>query len=286
MRLRFPRRNRSHAFATSRRRARRILPYSYRRVRRRSLGGLVSCSRRGRAGRKRDRCSGGAIGNTFSSRLLWIGSWEEIFGEAKRPAAQVLDDSLFSEAEMRGDTEARSTSSSAPTLPNKPRQSRDSASISRQRKMRAIGIIFAQRGALPRLVGTELTHLGFPHNDGLAISCPGFSKPRNGRRGWSCKPVRGIDSFLAFLTLSESVEIFPESTPSPKSKTLYGMLQRSADRRSRVLSTLRCADKHSASPRPSSLGQCLHARTLAEFLQRTETACALWAGRNMDCNRE
>jgi hypothetical protein len=41
--------------------------------------------------------------------LCWIGSWEEVCGEAQRArrATTALGDSLFSEMEMRGGTETK-----------------------------------------------------------------------------------------------------------------------------------------------------------------------------------
>ena len=65
--------------------------------------------------------------------LCWIGSWEEVCGEAQRALkpARLPGDSLFSEAEMRGspETTKRFDFRSAQTCRNKPKRSRGNAFV-------------------------------------------------------------------------------------------------------------------------------------------------------------
>ena len=100
---------------------------------------------------------------------LWIGSWEETFGAAQPIApSRSRGDSFFSEAEMRGDTTRISFFVGTDTSEQASAIALTALRFLGQRDDARVGVIFAQRGALPRLVGSELTRLGIPHNDGLA----------------------------------------------------------------------------------------------------------------------
>src|SRR5260370_14734777 len=111
--------------------------------------------------------------------LCWIGSWEEVCGEAQRALkpARPLGDSLFSEMEMRGgaETATRFDFLIGTNL------SEQAEAITRQcvryladEKCTRLGLIFPSGGALPRLVANSLERLEIPHNDGLAPHGPGI----------------------------------------------------------------------------------------------------------------
>src|SRR5438093_3675574 len=111
--------------------------------------------------------------------LCWIGSWEEICGEAQRSprATNALGDSLFSEMEMRGGAE---TAKRFDFLIGT-NFSEQAEAITRQcvryladEKCTRLGIVFPGSGALPRLVASSLDLLEIPHNDGLGHIVPGI----------------------------------------------------------------------------------------------------------------
>ncbi|PYJ37984.1 MAG: hypothetical protein DME84_05925, partial [Verrucomicrobia bacterium] len=115
--------------------------------------------------------------------LCWIGSWEEVCGEAQRAqrATTALGDSLFSEMEMRrgAETAKRSDFLIGTNF------SEQAEAITRQcvryltdEKCTRLGVIFPGGGALPRLVATLLERLEIPHHDGLGHIVPGiFESP-------------------------------------------------------------------------------------------------------------
>src|SRR5436190_16658818 len=111
--------------------------------------------------------------------LCWIGSWEEICGEAQRAprANTALGDSLFSEIEMRGGAE---TTKRFDFLIGT-NFSEQAEAITRQcvryladDKCTRLGVIFPGSGALRRLVASWLERLEIPHNDGLGHLVPGI----------------------------------------------------------------------------------------------------------------
>src|SRR5262249_22476326 len=111
--------------------------------------------------------------------LCWIGSWEEVCGEAQRAsrATAALGDSLFSEMEMRGGAETVkrfdfligtnfSEQAEAITL--------QCVRYLADEKCTRLGVIFPGNGALSRLVASSLERLEIPHNDGLGHIVPGI----------------------------------------------------------------------------------------------------------------
>src|SRR5438132_3454939 len=105
--------------------------------------------------------------------LCWIGSWEEVCGEAQRAPKSVHapGDSFFSETEMRGGAEAAkrfdfligtNVSEQAEAI------ARQCVRYLADEKCTRLGVIFSSGGALPRLVANSLARLDIPHNDGLA----------------------------------------------------------------------------------------------------------------------
>src|SRR5256886_5449619 len=135
--------------------------------------------------------------------LCWIGSWEEVCGEAQRTAKPAaLGDSFFSEIEMRGGAE---TAKRFDFLIGT-NFSEQAEAITRQcvryladEKCTRLGVIFPGRGALPRLVASSLALLEIPHNDGFAHIVPGIFESAEWQ-GWiELQRAPRLSSFLRFL---------------------------------------------------------------------------------------
>ena len=136
--------------------------------------------------------------------LCWIGSWEEICGEAQRSptATPSLGDSLFSEMEMRGGTE---TAKRFDFLIGT-NFSEQAEAITRQciryladDKCTRLGVIFPGGGALPRLVANSLERLEIPHNDGLGHIVPGIFESAEWQAWIELQRAPRLNSFLRFL---------------------------------------------------------------------------------------
>jgi PD-(D/E)XK nuclease superfamily len=136
--------------------------------------------------------------------LCWIGSWEEICGEARRSpkATASLGDSLFSEVEMRGGAE---TAKRFDFLIGT-NFSEQAEAITRQcirylaeEKCTRLGLIFPGGGALPRLVANSLERLGILHNDGLAHIVPGIFESAEWQAWIDLQRAPRLNSFLRFL---------------------------------------------------------------------------------------
>jgi PD-(D/E)XK nuclease superfamily len=136
--------------------------------------------------------------------LCWIGSWEEVCGEAQRALkpARPLGDSLFSEAEMRGGAE---TTKRFDFLIGT-NFSEQAEAITRQcvryladEKCTRLGVIFTGKGALPRLVASSLERLEIPHNDGVGHIVPGIFESAEWQAWIELQRAPRLNSFLRFL---------------------------------------------------------------------------------------
>ena len=136
--------------------------------------------------------------------LCWVGSWEEICGEARRSptTTTALGDSLFSEMEMRGGAE---TAKRFDFLIGT-NFSEQAEAITRQcvryladDKCTRLGVIFPGGGALPRLVANSLERLEIPHNDGLAHIVPGIFESAEWQAWIELQRAPRLNSFLRFL---------------------------------------------------------------------------------------
>ncbi|MGB9475261.1 MAG: PD-(D/E)XK nuclease family protein, partial [Candidatus Udaeobacter sp.] len=136
--------------------------------------------------------------------LCWVGSWEEICGEAQRSprATTELGDSLFSEIEMRGGAE---TAKRVDFLIGT-NFSEQAEAITGQciryfadEKCTRLGVIFPGGGALPRLVANSLERLEIPHNDGLAHIVPGIFESSDWQAWIELQRAPRLNSFLRFL---------------------------------------------------------------------------------------
>jgi hypothetical protein len=138
--------------------------------------------------------------------LCWIGSWEEVCGEAQRvwraTANAALGDSLFSELEMRGGAQ---TAKRFDFLIGT-NFSEQAEAITRQcvryltdEKCTRLGVIFPGSGALPRLVASSLERLEIPHNDGLGHVVPGVFESAEWQAWIELQRAPRLNSFLRFL---------------------------------------------------------------------------------------
>jgi PD-(D/E)XK nuclease superfamily len=136
--------------------------------------------------------------------LCWVGSWEEICGEARRSptTTTALGDSLFSEMEMRGgaETAKRFDFLIGTNL------SEQAGAITQQcvryladEKCTRLGVIFPVGGALPRLVANSLERLKILHNDGLAHIVPGIFESAEWQAWIALQRAPRLNSFLRFL---------------------------------------------------------------------------------------
>jgi PD-(D/E)XK nuclease superfamily len=145
-------------------------------------------------------------GNFLDSDLCWIGSWEEICGEARRvskaTAITASGDLLFSEIEMRGGTK---TAKRFDFLIGT-NFSEQAEAIARQciryladEKCTRLGVIFPGSGALPRLVASALDQLEIPQNDGLGQRVPGIFESPDWQAWIELQRAPRLNSFLRFL---------------------------------------------------------------------------------------
>jgi hypothetical protein len=137
--------------------------------------------------------------------LCWIGSWEEVCGEAQRVSKatpSALGDSLFSEMEMRGGADAAKRFDFLIGT----NFSEQAEAITRQcvrcladEKCTRLGVIFPASGALPRLVASLLDRLEIPHNDGLGHVVPGIFESAEWQAWIELQRTPRLNSFLRFL---------------------------------------------------------------------------------------
>jgi hypothetical protein len=136
--------------------------------------------------------------------LCWIGSWEEVCGEAQRAprATAAVGDSLFSEVEMRGGAQ---TAKRFDFLIGT-NFSEQAEAIARQcvryladEKCTRLGVIFPGSGALSRLVASSLARLEIPHNDGLGHIVPGIFESAEWQAWVELQRAPRLTSFLRFL---------------------------------------------------------------------------------------
>src|SRR6266581_4404116 len=158
--------------------------------------------------------------------LCWIGSWEEVCGEAQRApkSAHALGDSFFSETEMRGGAEpakrfdfliGTNVSEQAEAI------ARKCVRYLADEKCTRLGVIFSGSEALPRLVASSLERLEIPHNDGLGHIVPGIFESAEWRAWLELQRAPRVNSFLRFLNaLSDPAALSPTLSRSALEKIL------------------------------------------------------------------
>ena len=216
--------------------------------------------------------------------FCWIGSWEEVCGEAQRAprAAAALGDSLFSEMEMRGGAE---TAKRFDFLIGT-NFSEQAEAITRQcvryladEKCTRLGVVFPGSGALPRLVASSLERLEIPHNDGLGHIVPGAFESAEWQAWLELQRSPRLDSFLRFLNaLPDTTVVSTKISRQVFEKILHESYK---DLLLDDLELLRefCAAR--ADDKSKSAAEALRAlpflpphATLAQFLEQTHAALA------------
>src|SRR5437870_2036109 len=147
--------------------------------------------------------------------LCWIGSWEEVCGEAQRAprSTHAPSDSFFSETEMRGGAApakrfdfliGTNVSEQAEAI------ARQCVRYLSEEKCKRLGVIFSGSGALPRLVSSSLARLDIPHNDGLGHIVPGIFESAEWQAWLELQRAPRLNSFLRFLNaLSDPTVLSP-----------------------------------------------------------------------------
>jgi hypothetical protein len=161
--------------------------------------------------------------------LCWIGSWEEVCGEAQRVSRATAitppGDSLFSEMEMCGGAQrAKRFDFLIGT-----NFSEQAEAITRQcvryladEKCTRLGVIFPGSGALPRLVASSLERLEIPHNDGLGHIVPGIFESAEWRAWIELQRAPRLNSFLRFLNaLPDTTVVSPKISRQVFEKILH-----------------------------------------------------------------
>jgi hypothetical protein len=216
--------------------------------------------------------------------LCWIGSWEEVCGEAqpvsRTAASAMLGDSLFSEIEMRGGAE-RAKCFDFLIGTNFPQQAE---AVTRQcvrylsdEKCTRLGVIFPGSGALPRLVARSLERLQIPHNDGLGHSVPGIFESAEWQAWMELQRGPRLNSFLRFLNaLPDPAIVSPKIRRPVFEKVLnesYAEVLLDDLELLREFCAQRADDKSQAAAEALRALPFLSARaTLAQFLEQTQAA--------------
>ncbi|PYI58432.1 MAG: hypothetical protein DMC59_08490, partial [Verrucomicrobia bacterium] len=208
--------------------------------------------------------------------LCWIGSWEEVCGEAQRAprATAAVGDSLFSEVEMRGGAQ---TAKRFDFLIGT-NFSEQAEAITRQcvryladEKCTRLGAIFPGSGALSRLVASSLARLEIPHNDGLGHIVPGIFQSAEWQAWIELQRAPRLTSFLRFLNaLPDPRQVFGNILHESYKEVLLDDLELL-----REFCGARGDDKsQTAAEALRALAFLPPRATLAQFLQQTHAALA------------
>jgi hypothetical protein len=215
--------------------------------------------------------------------LCWIGSWEEILGEAVpaiAPAGRPAD-TLFTEQEMRG-TSLPSSESIFLAGADGSEQAKAVALLCLQflaeEKCEHVGVVFGAAGSLSRLVANALDLLDIPHHDGLAHLAPGPFEADEWRTWIELQGSRRIGPFLRFFqALPNATEVFADISEHALERHLRDAYAEVLIDDLEVLAEF-CASQTNPDGRRiaeaiRSLGLLPASATLPEFLAQTEAAC-------------
>ncbi len=217
----------------------------------------------------------------------WIGSWEELFGEAKQvsPLVRETGESLFSEAEMCG-VAVEPANYSFVVGTDATEQAQAIAAVClrylAQEKCTRVGIVFARPGTLARLVGSALERFEIPHNDGLAHLLPGLFEASEWKAWLESQHSPRLESFLRLLnTLTNRDQIYPGLGLTNLERVLRNAYAEVLIDDLEILREFCRADHPLVAAAIESLAQLPEKATLTGFLQLTETQCERlgWSGR-------
>jgi hypothetical protein len=164
--------------------------------------------------------------NLSTIDACWIGSWEEALGEATpgSAAAVTRGDTLFTEAEMRGADARRADFSFVVGADASEQAAAIALTCLRflaEKNCARIGVVFPGAGSLSRLVASELSKLGLPHNDGFGHPVPGLFESAEWRAWLQLQRGPRVNSLLRFLSALENREkLFPEISLPTFERTL------------------------------------------------------------------
>jgi hypothetical protein len=216
--------------------------------------------------------------------LCWIGSWEEICGEAQRALkpARGLGDSLFTEAEMRGSAETtKRFDFLIGTIFSEQGQALNGLCVRflADEKCTRLGVIFPGTGALPRLVASSLERLEIRHNDGLGHIFPGIFESAEWQAWIELQRAPRLNSFLCFLNaLPDPAVVSPRISRQVFEKILHESYEEVLLDDLELLREF-CATR--VDDKSQSAAEALRAlpflpprATLAQFLEQTYAALA------------
>ena len=164
--------------------------------------------------------------NLRSIDACWIGSWEEVLGEATPISSSTgsASDSLFSEAEMQGVTNRPADCSfviGADATEQAEAITRMCMHFLAEKNCTRVGVVFPGAGSLPRLVASALSKLDIPHNDGFGHPVPGLFEAAEWRAWLQLQRGPRIRSLLRFLNaLRNHDDLFPELSLQAFDRTL------------------------------------------------------------------
>ena len=225
-------------------------------------------------------------GNFSDVDLCWIGSWEEVCGEAQRvsraTATTALGDPLFTEMEMRGGAKTAKRFEfliGTNFFEQAEAITRQCVRYLADEKCTRLGVIFPGSGALPRLVASSLERLEIPHNDGLGHIVPGIFESAEWQAWIALQRAPRLNPFLRFLNALPDAAVV-----SPKiSRQVFEKILRETYKNLLMddLELLREFCATNGDERSQSVAEALRAlpflptrATLAQFLERTHAALA------------
>lgn len=221
--------------------------------------------------------------------LCWIGSWEEICGEAQRALkpARRLADSLFSEAEMRGGAGPAKRFGfliGANVAEQAEAITRQCVRYLAEEKCTRLGVIFPGSGGLPRLVANSLARLGILHNDGFANLVPGIFESAEWQAWIELQRAPHLGPLLRFLnSLPDPAVLSPALSRSAFEKVLQESYSELLVDDLEILCEycLRHADEKSQSAAHAlrALPFLPQRGTLAQFLEKTKAGLAYLGGK-------
>ncbi|MEP7077689.1 MAG: PD-(D/E)XK nuclease family protein [Chthoniobacterales bacterium] len=171
-------------------------------------------------------------GDLSNADACWIGSWEEMLGEAvpvfDAPHDSIATDSLFSEAEMRAarlPAPARHFVVGADTTEQANAVGLLCLRFLAEKSCTRLAVVVPSAGSLSRLIEVALTKLEIPHNDGFGHPVPGLFESAEWRAWLQLQHGPRVNSLLQLLNaLPHREEIFPSLSLTRLERTIRSAL--------------------------------------------------------------